>query len=531
MTQWTLERLPSPAGRVEGSLSPWHGLPETATPGQRDAFAALLHFCSGRGVAPARILSGYAGTGKTWLTVQIVQALSRHGLRVAVCAPTHKAVSVIAAKIDDHGGSNAWIGTLHSLLGLKLTETHDGSMHLKLDRRHKIAYFEDFDVVIIDEASMVGSLLLSYVNRFGGSKPRILYVGDPGQLLPVEPETADGAPENDLPLLAPVLMDGAVDARSCVFRQTADCWRLTEVVRQRSTGQPHPIVEFAQELRRYIEGEVDGVFGPDEIRAYLSGKDDLFRSAVRTADAGQIGHGAVSLRQRHPHKDIRVVCWRNLVVDERNRSIHLGLAALYGVSDLDGTRAPFWPGEILVAREALYGFPVKAQISTLGEDSWRRALSPDPDLRGASLPEDLVLLIPNNTEMVVRSCEPIDHPYLRIPSWRIRVDLPDGGEAEVFAADQPQKHRKLVSDTWSAYRHSERNNDAFRHAWAVTRACAPVMHAYAMTAHKAQGSTFHYSLVDVSDLCGMLHRAGADAYHRALYVAVTRASERVWLCF
>ncbi|QQD74347.1 ATP-binding domain-containing protein [Acidithiobacillus ferrivorans] len=49
------------------------------------------------------------------------------------------------------------------------------------------------------------------------------------------------------------------------------------------------------------------------------------------------------------------------------------------------------------------------------------------------------------------------------------------------------------------------------------------------TAHKSQGSTFHYAIVDLNDLYSMVRKAGADEYHRAFYVAVTRASERVWI--
>ncbi|WP_408626792.1 hypothetical protein [Acidithiobacillus ferrivorans] len=35
--------------------------------------------------------------------------------------------------------------------------------------------------------------------------------------------------------------------------------------------------------------------------------------------------------------------------------------------------------------------------------------------------------------------------------------------------------------------------------------------------------------MDLNDLYSMVRKAGADEYHRAFYVAVTRASERVWI--
>lgn len=527
-----LARAPAPGRSKKNAVK----LPNVATDGQREAFDALLRFCAGHGAAAARILSGYAGTGKTWLTVYLVRAACALGLRVAVCAPTHKAVSVISSKLDADGGSHAWTGTVHSLLGLKLTENHDGEMSLKLDRGLKSAYFEDYDVVIIDEASMIGPMLLSYIDRFRrGHKPRVLYVGDPGQLLPVEPEGST-VHEDDMPLLAPLFaaQDHAVDFRSSVFRQTADRYDLSEVVRQKATGRPHPIVQFAQEIRHYIEDDTRGVFGPDEIHAYLSAHADEFGGAVRVANAHHLGEGAVMLRRRRPNKDIRVVCWRNRVVDERNRSIHLGLASVYGADDphCAMAQAPYWPGEVLVAREALYGFRPSAGIHQRGDQAWEAALSPDPDLkRGGAPRDDLADIIQNNTEMTVRLCEPFLHPYLQIPSWRVHAELPDGDLTEFYIADRPQVHQKMTRDTWAAYRRlGHRVPSEFRHAWAVTRACAPVMHAYAVTAHKSQGSTFDYTLVDMSDLCGMIAN-GSDDYHRALYVAVTRAAERVWLCF
>ena len=109
--------------------------------------------------------------------------------------------------------------------------------------------------------------------------------------------------------------------------------------------------------------------------------------------------------------------------------------------------------------------------------------------------------------------------------------MPDGDPIEFFMANDPREYQRMTREAWTAYRSpTRRSAEGFRRAWAVTRACVPVMHAYAMTAHKAQGSTFHYALVDLADLHGMVRTSGADDYHRALYVSVTRASERVWLC-
>ena len=334
--------------------------PSDATAPQRTAFEALLRFCAGQDIGiTSQVLSGYAGTGKTWLAAHLIQATCAMGLDVAVCAPTHKAVAVLSAKLEEFGDAPARTATVHALLGLRLKEGSDGEMLLELDRFDKGKYFEDYDVVFVDEASMVGPSLLRYIEQFqGAGKPRVLYIGDPGQLAPVEDKPHR---RND------AQMDLDIDERGRelpVFDLTAPRHDLTEIVRQKATGRPHPIVEFAQEIRRYIEVEVDGVFHPEAVREYVTARADVFGGAVRMAGVNAMSEGATALQLRRPEKDIRVVAWRNRVVDEHNRFIHNGLVSRYNAGPTAGSASstPFWTGETLVAREALYGFPLNIEM-------------------------------------------------------------------------------------------------------------------------------------------------------------------------
>ncbi len=492
------------------------------TASQLAAYNALLPFCTGLPAdASARILSGYAGTGKTVLACRLMAAACKAGLKVAACAPTHKAVAVMTARIDPQWQAAIWTGTLHALLGLRLKEREDGSLQLELDRRPRGTYFDGYDIVFIDEASMVGPALLAHIAKATRTgRPRILYVGDPGQLPPVairEPHTAP----------APSLWQDGSPRVPPVFVSAHTTHYLTEVVRQKSTGRPHPIIEFAQAIRRHIEGESDGLFDQEAIAAHVAAHAATLGNAVRLASARNLAAGVVQLRQRRPEKDVRAVAWRNRTIDACNRFIHDGLAGLYGheAPPQGVTAPPFWAGETLVARETLYTFEPDVDIATRNAQTWERALAP------ADSPDSLVTLIANNSELVVEAAVLMPHPYLGTISWRITATGSDGRPVQFFVPDDLRAHDQLVRRTWASYRASpDRVPEDFRRAWAVTRACAPVSHAYAVTAHKAQGSTFHYVLIDVADLCRIIPVSGADEYHRALYVAVTRATERVWLC-
>ncbi len=124
-------------------------------------------------------LSGAPGTGKTYTVGHIVAELKAKGLRhIAVAASTNKAVDVVrqAAQRDRWYHQVAWWGTVHSLLGLVLDVDEGRLLRLGRDRAG------EFDVVIVDEASMLASDVLALLR---GSVRFALLVGARNQLPPV----------------------------------------------------------------------------------------------------------------------------------------------------------------------------------------------------------------------------------------------------------------------------------------------------------------------------------------------------------
>ena len=167
------------------------------------------------------VLSGYAGSGKTFLSMRLLRQVEDSGLCWTVVAPTHKAVGVLRQALDLEGLSPTWYpSTIHRLLRLKLKRQGDAEACEPTEQTAMA--LEHLGLVLVDEASMVDSTLLGIALQCAHPfKTRLVFVGDPAQLPPV------GEPES------PVFAMG----RAC-------CASLSEVVRHQG-----PVLQLASRLR------------------------------------------------------------------------------------------------------------------------------------------------------------------------------------------------------------------------------------------------------------------------------------------
>ena len=89
----------------------------TLTPAQALAYDQLLPFLQGNHDARLAVLEGYAGTGKTFLVARLLRDLS--GVKIAVAAPTNKAVRVLRDKLQEAGVAIAVAGEPDSDRGIR----------------------------------------------------------------------------------------------------------------------------------------------------------------------------------------------------------------------------------------------------------------------------------------------------------------------------------------------------------------------------------------------------------------------------
>lgn len=468
-----------------------HGLTEQ----QRAAFKELHRFALGNTDSAMAVLRGFAGTGKTYLISRLIHALGGSGMSIAVAAPTNKAVRVLRDKIIESGiempsesidgkdrrqaGPSHWIefGSIHSLLGLQLTDREDGTQECKSARDPSL---HEYDLAIIDECSMIGSDLFS---RIVVAKRRclILFVGDPAQLPPIEPN----------------------EAISPAFSKVSFEVTLNNVVRQ---ARDNPIIKLSLLLRQAIEAErrIDTA----SIQSVLPPLDTHPSAAL-------IGGGPetilnIALYEIQSGRDARVLAYTNPTVISYNHAIH---EALHG-----RTEFPFVPGEPVIAHSACDAFVL--------DDS--------------DQPTGIKTGIITSEEAIVREVKEARHPYWsNVPSASVILERDNGMRMMVYVALKSSELERAISEQFSVWRRlkgeadaayqsgqpkhgralSDEAKAASSQAWSMRKAFAPLRHAYALTAHKSQGSTFDTALVDLNDMAKM---RSAFQFNRGLYVAITR---------
>ena len=129
------------------------------------------------------VLSGYAGTGKTFLIDYVVRNVLHLaiGTEAVFVSPTGKA----AANLVKNGTA---AGTVHSLIYMRDDEDFDVDENGEIIPRTQLTFIkrktisENIRLIIIDEASMINETVLSDLLSFG---VKCLFSGDGAQLPPV----------------------------------------------------------------------------------------------------------------------------------------------------------------------------------------------------------------------------------------------------------------------------------------------------------------------------------------------------------
>lgn len=193
----------------------------------------------------------------------------------------------------------------------------------------------------------------------------------------------------------------------------------------------------------------------------------------------------------HLPTDTKIVAWRNVKVDEYNKLVR---GVFYGVEQ---ARVPW-----IVGDRALYTAPA-------GD------LDDEP-------------MAKTDDEGTVMSVHQVEHPvYPGFAVWRLGITLDTSRVTTAFVLIDTPLNRKVFEDEVAELGAAARTDSRrWKQFWEFKEAFHGVRHAYAITAHRAQGSTYRSVFVDYKDI--LLNRNRQEAY-RCLYVACSRPTTELFL--
>lgn len=421
---------------------------------QQDAANHALRVLSGQTSHDQIALAGYAGVGKTVVTGYIAQEMHKAGYSIAAVTHAHRALNVLRKALD--GRADCY--TMFSALGWRV----DPVRGTPLDTgRHKLA---GYDVLIVDEASMIDSRMYAAVQRIREQRTlRVLWVGDPAQLPPV----------SDSGEMSPVFTDVTEQAR------------LTEVVRQ---AKDSPIIRASM----YVRGCLEHNMRPDIYRM----QEYTVGDALTIAPGGSAAVSDMLISAIEHGMDVASVAWTNKAVGRVTDIVSRHFHPPGSERLVEGDRVLFGRGMHRVATT-----DERAMVTTvLGKDTHGPLDAPC-----------LQVVLVTDTAEEHTLWTPCD--LSTVNSQMRRLSKARGASA---------RNARNAKSTPDRMYHETKRDDYGTALAECEAAYADLRPWYAMTAHKAQGSTFDACVVDWSD---MIKNSDTATLCRLLYVAVTRPSK------
>lgn len=200
------------------------------TPDQEKALEEIIEFIE-KSDETSHTLRGFAGTGKSFLTRHIFEWCHTKNITVAAMAPTHKARKVLEKILSKDSLLQVNTFTVAAFLCKLKGHSYVGTKNFQSKGQSKA---KQFDLFIIDECSMISDKdVMEIVEHISANKKKALFIGDNAQI----PNPVQTFQRNE---------DGSISKKdSLAFDFPTSS--LTTIVRQDNTN---PLLDIYTEIRK-----------------------------------------------------------------------------------------------------------------------------------------------------------------------------------------------------------------------------------------------------------------------------------------
>jgi len=432
----------------------------TLNPEQKEAFALMDKFVEKEGNGMF-LLKGFAGTGKTFMITKFIEHFmsKRKFTQVSLTAPTNKAVSVL--KEAAKGTTRASFDTVHRLLGLKRTITNDGE-EIFTDKKKEIP-IKGYDLVVVDEVSMLNDDLFKEIKKHAHDT-KIIFMGDPAQIPPVKKIDC-------IPFTEPK-------------KHKIEEFTLTQIMRQADGSD---IIGTSFYIRENLSKHIRLL--------KLSGDKDVKLLNPSISDQKKEAESLFEkLSKNDGFRDCKIIAWRNKTVAHYNKYIR---RLIYG-DDID---------KVMEGERMIFNSPyIEAQMILINNS------------------QDILI---KSREIGMVEIEDIDIQFYICEAEWYDVDADKDISMYIRIIHEDSMHawgRIIFKKKQRAINEQDYNKRGWlwKEYYGEMERFADVDYAYAITAHKSQGSTYEEVVLAMDDI---IVNPNVVERNRILYTAITRASK------
>jgi DNA polymerase III delta prime subunit len=478
------------------------------------------------------ILIGYAGTGKTTLITKLINEVIEDKERyknirkIGIVAPTHKAVNIAKSKLfegKENISKNIDIMTVHRLLNYKGYINESGEKYFGKSKVEP--NLSKYNIIVIDECSMLSNQIIRDINseikKEKNKKVKIIYVGDPAQLPPVNQRDSE------------------------IFKKNITRLNLDKVVRTNNNY----ILELSTQQRQWVisrkEEDMPRIlkYRSEDVKIYMrENKKKWLEDFINNGDDSNI-----------------ILTWTNRACNEYNNYVR---NRIFKKENLE----IYEKGEILIFndyhriirktedKKEIISFYTSEQIKLeeFSRDTYKMEDLKTTRIKNMNI--DLGLMIARNILKINELLrENIKIFKLRIQKInKIEKDKePEIYEIKMIDNEERNKYNKINEDfdiimnelREKAYKFVNKMkieemekmeqhdlvDKRIMKIWKdwhenVIDVFGDINYGYSITVHKSQGSTFRNVYLDMNDI---MDNKNEDEVLKCLYTGITRTSKRL----